>query len=76
MSIIASAIIAATIPATTNLSEQVAILWTAHTNRLARIEAHRAKVADRKSAVAQVRENAARRNRRSVVPNNVPGVAR
>lgn len=43
MNIIAAAILAAEIPSTTNLTEQVAILWTSHTNRIARVEAMKAK---------------------------------
>lgn len=61
MNIIASAILAATVPATTNLAEQVAIMWTAHTNHIAIAEARRKEYAERKSAVERVRENAKRR---------------
>lgn len=43
MNIIAAAILAAAIPPTTNITEQVAILWTAHTNRIARVEEMKAK---------------------------------
>ena len=74
MSIIASAILAATIPATTNLAEQVAIMWTAHTNRIAIVEARKTMTAERKSAIDRVRENAKKRKRCSVMPKNAGGV--
>lgn len=74
MSIIASAILAATIPATTNLAEQVAIMWTAHTNRIAIVEARKEKNAERKSAIERVKNNVDKRKRRSVMPKSAGGV--
>lgn len=78
MSIIAAAIIAATIPATTNLTEQVAILWAAHTNRLVRraetAKRAAAKRAAGKTAVERVKENVKNRKRRSVMPKSAGGV--
>lgn len=47
------------------IERKVEILWTAHTNRLAKVEAHKAAVAEkRKSAIEQVRENAKKRRSR------------
>lgn len=67
MSIIASAILATALT-TTNLAEQVAIMWTAHTNRIATVEARRKSMAERRqSAVDQVKENAKNRKRRSAI---------
>ena len=73
MSIIASVILAATIPATTNIAEQVAIMWTAHTNRIAAVE--RAKLRRKESAgsvVERVREYA--KKRKSALGKNSGGV--
>lgn len=67
MSIIASSILATALT-TTNLAEQVAIMWTDHTNRVAMVEARRKSMAERRqSAVDRVKENAKNRKRRSAI---------
>ena len=53
---------------------KVEILWAAHTNRLARVEAHKAANAERKSAIERVKNNVDKRKRRSVMPKNAGGV--
>lgn len=77
MNIVAAAIIAASIPSTTNLAEQVSIMWAAHTNRLAYVAESKAAVEERKAgktAVERVKENAKKRKRRSVMPKSAGGV--
>ena len=75
MSIIAAAIIAASVPSTTNLAERVAIMWEAHTNRVAAVEARKAKAANgKKSGVERVKSNLKTHKRRSVIGNGSGGV--
>ena len=74
MTIIASAILSVVIPATTNLNEQVSIMWAAHTNRIAQAEKRKADAEARKSAVDQVRENLKNHRRRSAFGKSAGGV--
>ena len=74
MGLIASAILAAAIPVTTNVNEQVAILWAAHTNRIAQAEKRKADADARKTATDQVRENLKKHKRRSAFSKSAGGV--
>ena len=74
MGVIASAILAATIPATTNLAEQVAIMWTAHTNRISIVAARKEKKTEHKSAIERVKENMKNRKRKSAIGRSAGGV--
>lgn len=59
---------------TLTVAQKVEILWTAHTNRLAEVEARKAATAKHRSAIDRVRENAKKRKRRSVMPKSAGGV--
>lgn len=52
------------------MREKVDALWTAHTNLLARIEAHKAKAEEHKRAIDRVKENA--KKHKSVMGKSVP----
>ena len=54
----------------TNLTHQVSVLWAERIERLASIEAHKAKVAKDKSAIERVKEN--ERKHKSVMGKSVP----
>lgn len=64
MHTVAAIILAAALPAVTNQSAQVAIMWTDYTNRAARVEAARARReanAAKRDAVQTVRDNLKKR---------------
>ena len=54
----------------TNLVAKVDVLYAAHTNRLARVEAHKAKAEEHKRAIDRVKEN--ERKHKSVMGKSVP----
>lgn len=56
------------------MKKLVEMLWSERTNRLARVEAQKAKVAKDKSAIERVKDNVDKRKRRSVMPKSAGGV--